>query len=397
MSTDRLKKRKKEYLKQFGIYSNAKQEDPLYTEKKALSDALAELNNKLNELDVKEAEEDEKKKIPVKDLEILSSLYRNALDRMYNLNLSSYKKAEQQKGPLKENLKNSAMAGDILAKKMAKDLAAINRFIENDQEKTIDDIFESSRINSGYELIPDENRQQDKGAQNARIRVTLKGSDGKPVKGYFTSDNHAPGDISVIEAVEYAKSKYGNKADFIDTGWMIDLYDVYRNNNPAVLSSLLDKKDRFMFDSYKNTYNALHGTKEGDRAKLISMIGKQTGQEIKEVSGPLIKKGIAAHLVFTKLDILAKNKNKWSYEEQIIMNDLKDFDVKKPAAAVEDIMNTKGFNSFINDVCKNIHMKDEHETPGISTPDKPSTSQMTNGFTTKRLEAIKLAGRQHGM
>ena len=46
----RLKKRQKKYLEQFNVFTNAQKEDPLYAEKKAVSEALHALNQKLEEL-----------------------------------------------------------------------------------------------------------------------------------------------------------------------------------------------------------------------------------------------------------------------------------------------------------------------------------------------------------
>ncbi|MBR4760905.1 MAG: hypothetical protein IK078_12270 [Lachnospiraceae bacterium] len=278
----RLKKRQKKYLEQFSVYENAQEEDPLYAEKKAVSEALRALNQKLDQLDPYLPDEEEKKKdrqqpgiLTQDDLAGLVILYQKAIDQIHVLTLHTEEKIasdkDKQNKAARNAARNAAKANNTLAGQLGKDLAAIQKLADHYEPITLAQVYEMSRINSGYTVVPDKKRSFSSGAQNTRIPVTLRDQDGNEVHGFFTPDKGAAGMEKLLTVVENVKAKYGPAADFFDANQFWELHDKYVKQNKDIIDKILDKKEELSFMPYQSAVAELtRGTSgQPDIAKLI--------------------------------------------------------------------------------------------------------------------------------
>ena len=281
-NASRLKKRQKKYLEEFNVYANAQEEDPLYQEKKAVSEAFRALNQKLEELDPYtqdepvEEEKEKDRKLPgavsPEDLAALAMLYQKTLERLHELTLHTEEKIDSFKGAQKEAARNAARAHDILAGQLGKDLSAIQKLTEHYEPKPLSEIYEMSRIEAGYTVVKEEKQNVNSGAQNARIPVTLRDQDGKEVHGFFTPDKTAPGDEKLLTLVENIKAKYGPAADFFDADLIFTLYEKYRKQNSLIIDTIHDKKEELSFMPHRRAVEELTAGTSGkpDIAALIN-------------------------------------------------------------------------------------------------------------------------------
>ncbi|SEQ69983.1 hypothetical protein SAMN02910369_02261 [Lachnospiraceae bacterium NE2001] len=248
---NRLNKRRAEYLKAKGIYASAKRDDPLYEQKIALAEAYNALAEKM--------EVDEP--LSADAMKSLAELYKDVLDKSHQL---SHTAQELIQGPDKrkydvDSLKNQIAQNDFLSQKLDKDLKAIEKTAEKNEQKSLNDIYETSRVNSNYDVLPDENRSSSHGAQNSRIAVTLKDkTTGAEIKGYFTLDNKAREKKSYVkETFENAKKKWGKAADFITLDSLEKTYEDFKCSYSAMLSYIANDMEQLSFMPYKDAHAAL--------------------------------------------------------------------------------------------------------------------------------------------
>ena len=248
---NRLKKRQIEYLKAKGIFANAKKDDPFYADKLAISEALTAITEKFG---VEEP-------LSPAVMKELAELYKDVLDKINDLTektekyLDSYNGPYENRAPHKEILKQN----EFLAQRLDKDLMAIEKAAAKNEEKTLNDIYETSRVNSNYDVLPDENRKASRGAQNSRIPVTLKDkTTGEEIEGFFTPDHVAMNNINLVkEAVAEAKKKWGKAADQFDSNIIESLYYEFDRAYPAMRITIMESAEELSLMPYEETYKLL--------------------------------------------------------------------------------------------------------------------------------------------
>ena len=278
---NRLNKRQVEYLKQFNIFVNAKDDDPFYKEKKEVAQALKELNEKINEYNPEVDPEvnpegnqeenpkvEEKKKLTKDEAGVLSGLYLNAINKMnaysdkVEASINEEKKAEDKAGKKaegkekqknKKDYKQILAQNDVLTGLLGKDFEAFNKASEDDNEYTIDEIYDKSRVDSSFMVDPDEVKEKVGGALSERIPVTLIKGD-KKIKGYFTPDTTVKSEeTSQQEAYIKISEKYGKMADFMDFD---TLKSISKNilSNKSLYQILATSKNFFHYLNYEEQY-----------------------------------------------------------------------------------------------------------------------------------------------
>ncbi len=277
---DRLKKRREEYLKQYGIFQNAEREDPFYTHKKGCAEEFKQLNQLIREMSPLD-ESGNRRAMPdngilsPEQIAKLSSQYEKTIDTLHKLTMAvqeerkhlamqirySSKKSEKKRLRSKSSrLRKEMEVYDLLANTLSKDLNACSRAEKEGGQIDLHELYEQSRVR--YDLTVTEAAQTgDKGNQNERIPVTVKDAEGKSVRGYFTPDNHAPSASLVEEEMAAVRKKYGKDADFIKDDMLLAIRRSFNERRTASASELVGKlisrKEQLAMGGYYDTVNTL--------------------------------------------------------------------------------------------------------------------------------------------
>ena len=260
---NRLNKRQEEYLKQYGIFINAKEDDPEYESKLKVAEALDELNKKLDELN--QGPEGQQKKLSIDEIYQIVHLYVKVIDAIDSCSGGLQKVIEDDKTKNKDIYRNTIDQNTVLAGLLGKDLSAFEKTakeLEGNKQAdyTLDDIFEKSRVRSDYKMDPDQIIKKTAGALNERIPLTLtvgEGENAKTVKGYFTPDNKVlSGKEMLNNAVKKTQEKYGKSANFLNANVLSQIDDQFCMLGDLYADICL-RKEKMLFMPYKDVMNKL--------------------------------------------------------------------------------------------------------------------------------------------
>ena len=142
----RLRKRQAGYAKNITAFANVRPGQVFYEEKHALMESLQTLNNSIQDKD---------ESLDVEKMTTLRALYADSISKLDQLNrainrkIGMYKKdrnvEEEEPSGKERKLTSEAMQNDLLANTLSKDLNAFDAAIKKGEEKTLSEIYESSR------------------------------------------------------------------------------------------------------------------------------------------------------------------------------------------------------------------------------------------------------------
>jgi len=228
-SGDRLIKRQTQYLKQYGIFVNAKRDDEFYKLKFSCAKEFLKLNQMITKYspfdEFGNRKNDKEHKLSDEQITVFLEQYRKTIDKLDALTLANHKKrANTNKKKKKEQYGKNIELYDQLSKTLSKDYNAFLNTKERNERYDLHELFETSRVSSDYTVIKVSN-DINKGSVNSRIPVTLKTPDNQEITGYFTVDNRNPGKNYVKEKVAETRKKYNGSADFINADALIKIYN----------------------------------------------------------------------------------------------------------------------------------------------------------------------------
>lgn len=277
---NRLRKRREEYLKQYGIFQNAEQEDVLYAYKKSCAEEFKNLNRVIRERSPFD-EAGNRRNLPdngiLSDQQMaeMTAQYEKTVGVLNQLTMAAREEQLRMQGEISRGASKSETkrmrnlqsryqkemdAYDLLANTLSKDLNAFFKVQKEGKHADLHEIYEQSRVRSDYTVVGAK-QSRDKGNQNERIPVTIQGPDGKPVKGYFTPDNHAPSDSLVADEMAAVRKKYGKEADFIKDKELLDIrksFFAQRTEASArVVNRLISHREDFAMGGYEEAVRTL--------------------------------------------------------------------------------------------------------------------------------------------
>lgn len=225
---DRLIKRQAQYLKQFGIFVNAKRDDEFYKLKRDCAKEFRKLNKMITQYspfdEFSNRKNDKDHKLSDEQITVFLEQYRKTIDKLDALTLANHKKrANTNKKKKKEQYGKNIELYDQLSKTLSKDYNAFLNTKERNERYDLHELFETSRVSSDYTVIKVSD-DINKGSVNSRIPVTLKTPDNQEITGYFTVDNKTPGKDYVKDKVAETKKKYNGSADFISADTLLQIF-----------------------------------------------------------------------------------------------------------------------------------------------------------------------------
>ncbi|MCR5624908.1 MAG: hypothetical protein K6G11_06635, partial [Lachnospiraceae bacterium] len=180
--------------------------------------------------------------ISVGNMKKLQKLYRDTITAIDNLSSVLHEDLELSTGynAYQDKIHEEIIKkNDMLANQLSKDLHAFDKNILAQNPISLNDIYESSRVNASYKVKKSEGKRTvSSGVLNERIPVTIVGEDNKETEGFFTKDSIFKPESEVVRAANKARKKYGKDADFIKDSMILSIYN-------SMISEDREKKDKY--------------------------------------------------------------------------------------------------------------------------------------------------------
>ena len=205
-----------------------------------------DVNQENLEIDQEEPEEENaqvrpKKKLTPEEIQQMITLYQKAINSITNyisaiqieiakldntINFTRDYTLARQLDEKRDLMMQLISFHDDIARTLSKDYIAFLNAKETNAEISIEDIFESSRVNSTYSVKPNPERARNKGNQNERIPVSIyKNNENETVDGYFTPDNKFEQGNLFKKYFLKAQKKFGKDANFIKVSDLSNIYN----------------------------------------------------------------------------------------------------------------------------------------------------------------------------
>ncbi len=282
MPKERITKRQEEFSTQVTELKAVKNNDPHKKKKTDIAELLEILNDKITEYSTPN-EMGEEKKLSL-EFYTLRHIYKETLNSIDSLSnqLSTFNKninakyTEGQKITGKETKQYKANMADLdnynkLAKKLSKDLGAIDKAIKKKEPVTLKSVYEKSRVNSGYKIKEGSEVEKFGTAQNTRLKMTIVDKDGNEKEGFFTADTSLTlsREEDMKKTFTERKASYGPFAPDISYNKMEEIFQ-YMSNNPDIIEDILLDKQKYMVmtnDRFIESFNTASTPRGGEMVR----------------------------------------------------------------------------------------------------------------------------------
>ena len=273
----RLKKRLQQYAERITAFDSVNNRDLNHTEKWGLGSILGYLTGLIDGYgpydrtgNFKAGVPEPPKKLKEKDLVLLSQVYaqvRMSVDRLNTRISQQYVAAPNSSAGrrLKARLRLEYRQNAKLYAMLTKDYAAMEKALMNTREKgreyTIHDIFEMSRVRSGYSVKKDSIKSTASGALSQRIPLTLtymEGGHRKEQQGFFTRDIKTKEVIPTPEDVQKILGRY-KSMKFLNERYVGNLLDYLREQNKDFFTEIRQRPGNVIFGNWEEARQKLAG------------------------------------------------------------------------------------------------------------------------------------------
>ena len=263
---ERIIKRQQGYAEKIVAFSQVSTADPYHQQKWVVGSSLSALTNMIDSFSPYERTGEAKQVPPpplnAEQLTALTLYYRNAITKLEELNAAEKQGVinartdtpeEQQK---KARLQQEVEQNEQLRRTLRKDLTVMEKALtettENGRSFSIYQIFESSRLNSGYTVKPGSVKDTTGGNINSRIPLTLVREGQQEQPGFFTKDNRVKDIPHENDIARKALDKYKDELSFLTVEDIETLTSNLRSSSKQTYNDIINYPSKVVFSEWNN-------------------------------------------------------------------------------------------------------------------------------------------------